>query len=180
MAEKENQEQTKKPIYTVIYNKDDRLWHITKSGAKRVIAKRVTKVEAMEKLPHVENIMPLSPEKALKNWGLIRIRPNYQKNDKAEFIIEKAQMIREESPEKSWFVYDNYKYILSYAIKVQILDKDNNVLKSTSIEGFISRKLPQKASVTQRDNMFAQMLSEMEDQLDKETPKEFKENLLDL
>ena len=140
----------------------------------------ISKVEAMEKLPHVENIMPLSPEKALKNWGLIRIRPNYQKNDKAEFIIEKAQMIREESPEKSWFVYDNYKYILSYAIKVQILDKDNNVLKSTSIEGFISRKLPQKASVTQRDNMFAQMLSEMEDQLDKETPKEFKENLLDL
>ena len=50
MAEKENQEQTKKPIYTVIYNKDDRLWHITKSGAKRVIAKRVTKAEAMEKV----------------------------------------------------------------------------------------------------------------------------------
>ena len=44
------QEKTKKPIYTVIYNKDDRLWHITKSGAKRVIAKRVTKVEAMEKV----------------------------------------------------------------------------------------------------------------------------------
>ena len=42
MAEKE-QEKTKKPVYTVIYNKDDRLWHITKSGAKRVIAKRVTK-----------------------------------------------------------------------------------------------------------------------------------------
>lgn len=44
------QEKTKKPIYTVIYNKDDRLWHITKSGAKRVIAKRVTKIEALEKV----------------------------------------------------------------------------------------------------------------------------------
>lgn len=44
------EEKTKKPIYTVIYNKDDRLWHITKSGAKRVIAKRVTKAEAMEKV----------------------------------------------------------------------------------------------------------------------------------
>ena len=46
----EVQEKTKKPIYTIIYNKDDRLWHITKSGAKRVIAKRVTKAEAMEKV----------------------------------------------------------------------------------------------------------------------------------
>ena len=44
------EEKTKKPIYTVIYNKDDRLWHITKSGAKRVIAKRVTKTEALEKV----------------------------------------------------------------------------------------------------------------------------------
>jgi len=49
-VEQSVQKKTKKPIYTVIYNKDDRLWHITKSGAKRVIAKRVTKVEAMEKV----------------------------------------------------------------------------------------------------------------------------------
>ena len=47
---KDVQEKTKKPIYTVIYNKEDRLWHITKSGAKRVIAKRVTKTEALEKV----------------------------------------------------------------------------------------------------------------------------------
>ena len=41
---------TKKPIYTVIYNKEDRVWDIVKSGAKRVIAKRVTKAEALEKV----------------------------------------------------------------------------------------------------------------------------------
>ena len=44
------EEKTKKPVYTVIYNKEDRLWHITKTGAKRVIAKRVTKAEAIEKV----------------------------------------------------------------------------------------------------------------------------------
>lgn len=57
MTEKELQEKTKKPIYTVIYNKDDRLWHITKSGAKRVIAKRVTKTEAMDKLKNFAKTM---------------------------------------------------------------------------------------------------------------------------
>ena len=48
--EKIKEEKTKKPVYTVIYNKEDRLWHITKTGAKRVIAKRVTKAEAIEKV----------------------------------------------------------------------------------------------------------------------------------
>lgn len=41
---------TKKPVYTVIYNKNDRLWHITKTGAKRVIAKTATKDEAVARV----------------------------------------------------------------------------------------------------------------------------------
>ena len=69
----------------------------------------VSKIETTERLPHVENIMPLSPEKSLKNWALIRIRPNYQKDQKAEFIVEKAEMIRHEAPEKSW---QNYLYMI--------------------------------------------------------------------
>ena len=39
----------------------------------------ISNVGQMERLPHVENLMPLTPEKALKNWALIRIRPNYAK-----------------------------------------------------------------------------------------------------
>ena len=137
----------------------------------------ISNVNGIERLPHVENLMPLTPEKVLKNWALIRIRPNYQKKYKAEFVIEKAQMIRQEAPEKSLFVYDNYKYVLSYKVSVRILDEEQNELRNVSIEGYVSRKLPQKASVLQRDNMFAQMLYEMEEQLDKQMLIEIEQSL---
>ena len=138
----------------------------------------VSNIGQMERLPHVENLMPLTPEKALKNWALIRLRPNYAKKRKAEFIIEKAEMIRQDAPEKHFFVYDNYKYVLSYTVTVRILDEGQNELHKVCIEGYISRKLPQKASVLQRDNMFAQMLYEMEEQLDKQMALEIEQNLM--
>ena len=140
----------------------------------------ISDIEVSERLPHIENLMPLSPEKALKNWSLIRLRPNYSKKHKAEFLIEKAELIRQDAPEKSFFVYDNYKYILSYTVSVRILDEEQNELRRVSIDGFISRKLPQKASVLQRDNMFAQMLYEMEEHLDKQMAEEIKQKLIDI
>ena len=33
-----NEEKSKKPVYRVLYDKDDRTWKIKKDGAKRVIA----------------------------------------------------------------------------------------------------------------------------------------------
>ena len=103
----------------------------------------VSKVGYLERLPHVENLMPLTPE-------------------------------------KRFFVYDNYKYVLSYGVSVRILDEEQNELRKSSIEGYVSRKLPQKASVLQRDNMFAQMLYEMEEQLDKQMAEEIQQNLTDM
>ena len=69
---------------------------------------------------------------------------------------------------------------MSYDVSVRILDEEQNELRKVSIEGYISRKLPQKASVSQRDNMFAQMLYEMEEQLDKQMAQEIEQNLIDV
>ncbi|MBO5997925.1 MAG: hypothetical protein J6P93_05310 [Alphaproteobacteria bacterium] len=138
----------------------------------------ISEVGQMERLPHVENQMPLTPEKALKGWA-IRLRPNYQKKHKAEFVIEKAEMIREDAPEKNIFTYDNYKYTLSYQVTIRILDENATVIKTMTVTGYTSHRLPQRASVIQRDNMFAQMLREMEDQLDDQVPQEIKQKLLD-
>ena len=140
----------------------------------------VSDIGQMEQLPHVESQMQLTPEKALKNWALIRLRPNYQTSHKAEFIIEKAEMIRDDAPEKNIFTYDNYKYTLSYQVTVRILDEKGLLIKSITVDGFTSRKLPQRASFAQRDNMFAQMLFDMEEQLDSRMAEEIKQNLLDL
>lgn len=140
----------------------------------------LSEVGQMERLPHVENEMQLTPEKALKSWALIRLRPNYQTKNKAEFVIEKAEMLRDEAPETNIFTYDNYKYTLSYQVTIRILDETGAATKSITMNGHTSHKLPQRASFVQRDNMFAQMLREMEDQLDAQMPQEIKQNLLDL
>ena len=41
---------TRKAIYRVIFDKEDRLWKIKKDGAKRVIDSRRTKEEALERV----------------------------------------------------------------------------------------------------------------------------------
>ncbi len=43
-------EKVKKPIYRVVYDKDDRLWKITKDGAKRTIASFRIKDEALARV----------------------------------------------------------------------------------------------------------------------------------
>ena len=139
----------------------------------------VSEVGGMEPLPHVEKLMPLSPERNLKSWATIRLRPNYQTENKAEFIIHEASVIQDEAPEANIFTYDNYKYTLKYAITLAIKDDSGNVLRSTDLEGFLSKKLPQKASIDQRNNMFTQMLFDLDDALDKQMPVQIKQNLLD-
>ncbi len=42
--------ETKKGVYRVVYDRDDRLWKIKRDGAKRVIASMVTKDEALKRV----------------------------------------------------------------------------------------------------------------------------------
>ncbi len=49
-TKKEDSKKTKKPIYRVLYNKEDRTWIIKKDGAKRTIASFVTKDEAISRV----------------------------------------------------------------------------------------------------------------------------------
>ncbi len=46
----EVQEKTRKAVYRVIFDKEDRLWKIKKDGAKRVIDSKVTKEEALARV----------------------------------------------------------------------------------------------------------------------------------
>lgn len=46
----ETEKATKKPIYRVMYEKENRVWLIKKDGAKRTIASFATKEEALERV----------------------------------------------------------------------------------------------------------------------------------
>lgn len=47
---KEEKKVGKKPIYRVLYDKENRVWTIKKDGAKRVISSFVTKEEALNRV----------------------------------------------------------------------------------------------------------------------------------
>lgn len=49
-ANKENSEKSKKGVYRVVFDKEDKLWKIKKDGAKRVIDSRKTKEEALARV----------------------------------------------------------------------------------------------------------------------------------
>ena len=49
-VEKENAEKSKKGVYRVVFDKEDKLWKIKKDGAKRVIDSRKTKEEALARV----------------------------------------------------------------------------------------------------------------------------------
>ena len=48
--EKVDDKQSKKPVYRVLYDKEERLWKIKKDGASRVIDSRKTKEEALARV----------------------------------------------------------------------------------------------------------------------------------
>lgn len=49
-TKQETEKATKKPIYRVMYDKENRVWLIKKDGAKRTIASFATKEEALERV----------------------------------------------------------------------------------------------------------------------------------
>ena len=162
------------------YNQKPQLQDYTKSPfyelpVNRVVIEsaRSSKDEGM----HVENTMPISVEKFLKNWATVHLHPNYQTENKARFIIRKADMTRKDAPMAGLFVYDNYKYTLTYHVSI-IVEHDQGK-KTFDVEGFLSQTLPQKATKEQRDNMFMYMLNDLDAELNKQVSAQIKENFLD-
>ncbi len=55
-----NEEKSKKPVYRVLYDIDDRTWKIKKDGAKRVIASFPTKDEALKRVKELSETNDLN------------------------------------------------------------------------------------------------------------------------
>ena len=139
----------------------------------------ISLVEQSSTLPHIENRMPLSPEKALYNWAYIRLRPNGVRDLKARFIIEEASMTREEEPQEWFWQYDNYKYTLTWKVRLQLADKRAGTPFETVTQGFVMRTLPQKASLNETKALWTDMLDEMEALVDEKMSKDIGDNLID-
>ena len=138
----------------------------------------VSEIELPGRLPHVEYQMPMTPEKALRNWAFIRLRADHSKPYTAEFIVKTASMTRESEIKESWFVYDNYKYTLTYDVMLRIVNEAGKEISHVQANGFVMQTLPERASVNERDALFMDMLNHMIDDLNAELSEKVKQKNL--
>ena len=139
----------------------------------------VSEIEPNQKLPHVEDLMPITPEKALLNWAYIRLRDNHQKPYLAKFIVKQASMTREEMPAEAIFKLENYKYTLTYEVELQLINQKGTLLKATNVKGYVMRTQPIRSSIQDRDAMMVEMLDEMENAVNEKIVTEVQQKFVD-
>ena len=134
-------------------------------------------VETFDRLPHIEDEMPITPENALKKWVLNRFYARDEASKvRLNVIIEKAYLTKEEDKMPQWYIFDNEKYTLTYALKF-VFKKENQVLYTYYIEGYETSSLPKRSSIASKEAVFEKMLNAMIYKVDEEAleqlPKRF-------
>ncbi len=112
------------------------------------------------------NELSLAVNKKLKNWALIRLRPNYSGTNTATFNIKKADILVLDIPKKYFWELKHEKYILSFGVELFIRNKDIEIFKAVSW-GEITKTFPVSSSPLEKENFLDQMIREMENEIEK-------------
>ncbi len=139
----------------------------------------VSEIQADQKPPHVEKLMPITPEKALLNWAYIRLRANHQKPYLGKFVVKEASMVREEMPAEGIFRLENYKYTLTYDVELQVMNEKDTLLTGMTVKGYVMRTQPIRSGIQDRDAMMVEMLDEMEKTLNEKMTTQIQQKLVD-
>ncbi len=137
----------------------------------------ISTVERFDRLPHIEDDMPVSPETALKKWALNRFYASQNKKvDIAQFTIEKAYMTKKEDKSENWYTFDNEAYKLTYFVRVDFI-KNGRVIYTQDVGGFESSSLPVRSSLADKEAVFEKMMNQMikkvNNQILSQMPNEF-------
>lgn len=118
-------------------------------------------VEHFDRLPHIEEEMPLSPENALRKWVQNRFYPiNGKQADQLEIVIEKAYLTQADDKITKWYMLDNVKYTLTYALRFEFV-KAGRVIYTHEIGGYETSSLPKRSSIAAKEAVFEKMLNAM-------------------
>ena len=138
----------------------------------------VSKIQHFEHAPHVENQVSITPYDGLKQWINNRFYP-VEGIDKIDFIIEKAYLTQSDDVSPKWYVFDNVKYKLTYALKLEY-KQGKNILYTQNVSGWESASLPKRSSLTEKEKVFEKMMNQMIQKVDSQIilqmPKRFLNN----
>lgn len=121
----------------------------------------ISKVQWFDRLPHIENEMPITPENTLKKWLQNRFYAvNGYSDLKMLVFIEKAYLTQKDEKTPHWYMFDNVKYTLTYDLKF-VFKKGDKVVYTHQIGGYETSSLPKRSSLSAKEAVFEKMLNAM-------------------
>ena len=112
-------------------------------------------------LPHLETRIPVTPVSALSNAIKNRFSAGNPNSDTGvTFIIREADLIQKTKESDHWYILNNMEYLLSYTVDV-IYTRGAQVLEQQQFSGWEKQALPQKSSLSQKENAWQKMINAM-------------------
>ncbi len=123
--------------------------------------KIVSEAPQFDRMPHIENTLPVTPEHALREWAENRFNAAaLSAPTKAVITIQTAEMTQQEDKGANWYTLDNDAYKLSYRVHFAI-QKRSETLYQYSVDGWESSSLPQRSSLADKEKTWLKMMNAM-------------------
>jgi hypothetical protein len=121
--------------------------------------------------PHVEHLMPLPPEKAIRTWVADRLQASGVGNDTLRITINNASVtetpLDTQGGVRGFFTdQQDLRYDARADVVVQIVDLNGRVRAEAVSNVWRSRTLPQKASLAERERLWFQLVERLMQDLD--------------
>lgn len=114
-----------------------------------------------DRLPHIEEKLPISPEDALTEWADNRFYgADKLSHTNVVITIRNAYMTQKEEPASNWYTLDNDAYKLTYEVNMAFIQNDN-ILYQHTVSGWESSSLPQRSSLADKEAVWQKMLNAM-------------------
>ena len=114
-----------------------------------------------DRLPHIEEKLPISPEDALTKWADHRFYgADKLAHTTAVITIHNAYMTQQDDKGKNWYTLDNDAYKLTYEVNMAFMQNDN-ILYQHTVTGWESSSLPQRSSMADKEAVWQKMMNAM-------------------
>lgn len=114
-----------------------------------------------DRMPHIENTLPVTPEQALLQWANHR----FQAVDETSPVhvvltIKQADMTQTEEKSANWYTFDNITYRLSYQVEIVFM-RQQDIVYQYAVDGWESSSLPQRSSIADKEETWMKMVNAM-------------------
>ena len=114
-----------------------------------------------DRLPHIEEKLPISPEDALTEWAENRFYgADKLAHTNVVITIRNAYMVQKEELGTNWYTLDNDAYKLTYEVNMAFV-QNNSVLYQHTVTGWESSSLPQRSSMADKEATWQKMMNAM-------------------